>query len=144
MANAFVVTDLVAREALRIAHESCAFISTTDLQYDDYYKQNGQGKHGATLRVKRPNAYVRRQGSRVMSVQDQDERSQTITVATQDGVDMRFNSAELIQSVSNGAAFNDLSKNYIAPAVKSLVSGIESDYIAFATKATFNTAGTAG
>jgi hypothetical protein len=144
MANAFAVTDLVAREALRVAHESCAFIGTTDLQYDDYYKQNGQGKHGATLRVKKPNAYTRRQGSRVMSVQDQDERTQTITVATQDGVDMRFNSAELIQSVANGAAFNDLSKNYIQPAVKSLVSSIESDYIAFCTKATYNTVGTAG
>lgn len=144
MANAFAVTDLVAKEALRIAHEKCQFITTTDLQYDDYYRQNGQGKHGATLRVKRPNQYTRRQGSRVMAVQEQDERTQTITVATQDGVDMRFNSAELIQSVSNGAQFNDLSKNYILPAVSSLVSGIESDYIAFATKATANTAGTAG
>ena len=144
MANVFQVTDLVAREALRVAHEKAAFITTTDLQYDDYYKQNGQGKHGATLRVKKPNQYTRRQGSRVMAVQDQDERTQTITVAIQDGVDMRFNSQELIQSVANGAAFNDLSKNYIIPAVSGLVSGIESDFIAFCTKATYNTAGTAG
>lgn len=143
MPNAFVVTDLVARESLKIAHEVSQFISTTDLQYDDSFKASG-GKHGSTLRVKKPNQYVRRQGSRVMSVQDQDERSSTITVATQDGVDMRFNSAELIQSVSSGAAFNDLSDKYIRPAVMSLVSGIESDYIAFATKATWNTAGTAG
>jgi hypothetical protein len=143
MANAFVVTDLVARESLRIAHEVSQFISTTDLQYDDSFKASG-GKHGSTLRVKKPNQYVRRQGSRVMSVQDQDERSSTITVATQDGVDMRFNSAELIQSVASGSAFNDLSDKYIRPAVMSLVSGIESDYIAFATKATWNTAGTAG
>lgn len=143
MANAFAVTDLVAREALRIAHETCQFIGTVDRQYDDSFAQTG-GKHGSTLRVKKPNQYTRRQGSRVMSVQDQDERTSTITVATQDGVDMRFNSAELIQSVSNGAQFNDLSKNYIQPAVSSLVSGIESDFIAFATKATANTAGTAG
>lgn len=138
MANAFVVTDLVAREALRIAHEKLQFIGTVDRQYDDYYAQNGQGKHGATLRVKRPNQYLRRQGSRVMAVQDQAESSQTITVATQDGVDMRFNSQELVQSVASGAAFNDFSKNYIQPAVSSFVSGIESDFIAFATKATFN------
>jgi len=57
---------------------------------------------------------------------------------------MRFNSQELVQSVSNGAAFNDLSERYIAPAVSVLCSGIESDFIAFATKATYNTAGTAG
>lgn len=143
MANLFAVTDLVASEALRIAHERSQFIKTTDLQYDSYYKDTG-AKHGQSLRVKNPNQYTRRQGSRVMAVQDQDERTQTLTVATQDGVDMRFNSAELIQSVDNGAAFNDLSKRYIAPAVSGLISGIESDYIAFATKATFNTAGTAG
>jgi hypothetical protein len=143
MANAFAVTDLVASEALRVAHEVAQFIGTVDRQYDDSFKQTG-GKHGSTLRVKKPNQYTRRQGSRVMSVQDQDERTSTITVATQDGVDMRFNSQELIQSVSNGAAFNDLSERYIQPAVKTLVSGIESDFIAFATKATWNTAGTAG
>jgi hypothetical protein len=143
MANAFVVTDLVASEVLRIAHEKCQFIGTVDRQYDDSFAQTG-GKHGSTLRVKKPNQYTRRQGSRVMAVQDQDERASTVTVATQDGVDMRFNSAELIQSVNSGAAFNDLSKNYIQPAVCSLLSGIESDFIAFSTKATWNVAGTAG
>ncbi|HLA60910.1 MAG TPA: P22 phage major capsid protein family protein [Nitrospiraceae bacterium] len=144
MSNAFAVTDLVAKEALRIAHEKLQFIGTVDTQYDDYYKERPGSGHGASLRVKRPNQYSRRQGSRVMSVQDQDERTQTITVATQDGVDMRFNSQELVQSVSNGAAFNDLSDNYILPAVSVLCSGIESDFIAFCTKATWNTAGTAG
>lgn len=143
MANAFIVTDLVAKEALRIAHEKISFIGTVDRQYDDSFKQTG-GKHGSTLRVKSPNAYTRRQGSRVMNVQDQAEAAQTITVATQDGVDMRFNSAELIQSVDNGAQFDNLSKNYIEPAVAALVSGIEADFLAYATKATYNCAGTAG
>lgn len=144
MSNAFAVTDLVAKEALRIAHEKLQFIGTCDTQYDDYYKEKAGAGHGASLRVKKPNQYTRRQGSRVMSVQDQDERTSTITVATQDGVDMRFNSQELIQSVSNGAAFNDLSDSYIKPAVSVLCSGIESDFLAFCTKATWNTAGTAG
>ena len=143
-ANTFKVIDMVTREALRIAHEKLAFIGTIDRQYDDSFKQNGKGKHGATLRVREPNQYTRRQGSRVMDVQDQNESTQTITVATQDGVDMRFNSAELIQSVNSDSAFDDLSKNYIVPAVSSLVSGIESDFLAFATKAVANTVGTAG
>lgn len=143
MANSFVVTDLVASEALRIAHESLSFIGTVDRQYDPSFKQTG-GKHGSTLRVKSPNKYTRRQGSRVMDVQDQAEASQTITVATQDGVDMKFNSAELIQSVDNGAQFDNLSKMYIEPAVKALVSGIEADFLAYCTKATSNLVGTAG
>lgn len=143
MSNSFKVIDMVTKEALRIAHEKLTFIGTIDRQYDDSFKGTG-GKQGQTLRVREPNQYKRRQGSRVMDVQAQDESAQTITVATQDGVDMRFNSAELIQSVNTGAAFDDLSKNYIEPAVASLVSGIEADFLAYATKATANVAGTAG
>lgn len=142
MANAFVVTDLVAKESLRIAHEKCQFINTTDRQYDESFKYGG--KHGSTLRVKKPNKYIRRQGSRVMAVQDQAEDNGTITVATQDGVDMRFNSQELIQSVDSDGAFDALSKKYIEPAISVLVSGIEADYIAACTKATYQVAGTAG
>ena len=144
MSNTLAVVDMVTKEALRIAHEKATFIGTTDLQYDESFKDSGKGKIGASLRVREPNVYTRRQGSRVMSVQDQDESAQTITVATQDGVDMRFNSAELVQSVNSGAAFDDLSKNYIEPAVSILVSGIESDYLAYCTKATYQVAGTAG
>jgi P22 coat protein - gene protein 5 len=142
MANAFAVTDLVAKEALRIAHEKLQFIGTIDRQYDSSF--TGDPKHGATLRVKSPNQYTRRQGSRVMDVQEQNEITQTITVATQDGVDMKFNSQELAQSVDNDGAFDALSKKYIEPAVAVLCSGIESDFIAFCTKATYNLAGTAG
>lgn len=142
MANVFKVTDLVARESLRIAHESLTAIGTVDRQYDESFKYGG--KHGSTLRVKDPNQYTRRQGSRVMDVQDQNESTQTITVATQDGVDMRFNSQELIQSVDSDGKFDELSKNYISPAVKVLVSGIEADGIAYWTKLTNNVVGTAG
>jgi hypothetical protein len=145
MSNLFKVTDLVAKESLRIMHEKLQFIGTVDRQYDSSFKFNSsRPPHGQTLRVKEPNMYTRRQGSRVMSVQDQSEVTQTITVATQDGVDMRFNSAELVQSVDNDGAFDDLSKNYIEPAVGVLCSGIEADFIAYATKLTPQVAGTAG
>jgi len=144
MSNTFKVIDMVTKEALRIAHEKLTFIGTVDRQYDASFKDNGKGKQGASLRVREPNKYTRRTGSRIMDVQDQDESAQTITVATQDGVDMRFNSAELIQSVNNGAAFDDLSKNYIEPAVAVLCSGIEGDFLAACAKATYNTVGAAG
>jgi hypothetical protein len=137
MANSLVTIDMITREALRVAHETCSFIATTDRQYDDSFAKTG-AKIGSTLRVRKPNAYTRTQGSRVMDVQDQAETNGTITVATQDHVDMRFNSAELALSL------DDISKRYIEPAVKTLVSGIEADYLAYATKATYNVAGTAG
>lgn len=143
MANTLKFIDMVAREALAVAHEKTAFIGTTDRQYDDSFGKSG-AKIGSSLRVRNPNQYTRRQGSRVMDVQDQDESTQTITVATQDGVDMRFNSAELALDTDNVNEVAAFSKRYIEPAVASLISGIEADYLAFATKATYNVAGSAG
>ena len=137
MANALVTIDMVTREALRVAHETAQFIGTVDRSYDDSFAKTG-AKIGSALRVRKPNQYTRTTGSRVMDVQDQDERTSTITLATQDHVDMRFNSAELALTI------DEVSKRYIEPAVKVLVSGIESDFLAFATKATYNLAGTFG
>jgi P22 coat protein - gene protein 5 len=137
VANSLLTIDMVTREALRVAHEKAQFIGTVDRQYDSSFANTG-AKNGAALRVRKPNQYTRRTSSRVMNVQDQTEASGTITLATQDGVDMRFNSAELALSI------DDFSKRYIEPAMSVLVSGIESDFLAFATKATWNVAGTAG
>ena len=137
MANTLSVIDMVAREALEIAHEKATFIGTVSRDYDDSFAKTG-GKIGSTLRVRDPNQYTRRQGSRVMDVQDTTETTQTITVATQDGVDIRFNSAELALSI------DELSKRYIEPAVSVLVSGIDGDCIETATKQTYNLVGTKG
>ncbi len=134
---------MVAREAQAIAHETTQFIATTDRQYDDSFGKAG-AKIGSSLRVRKPNQYLRTQGSRVMDVKDQDEATQTVTVATQDHVDMRFNSAELALDTDNVTEVAAFSKRYIEPAVKTLVSGIEADYLAFATKATYQLAGSAG
>lgn len=143
MSNTLKFIDMVNREALAVAHEKSQFIVTTDRQYDESYGKAG-AKNGSTLRVRDANQYTRRQGSRVMDVQDQNESTQTITLATQDGVDMRFNSAELTLDTDNPSEVAAFSKRYIEPAVSVLISGIESDYIAYCTKATYNLAGTAG
>ena len=143
MANTLTVLDMVAKETLSIMHEKAAFIGTTDRQYDSSYKTT-PWKTGQTIRVAEPNRYVRRQGSRVMDVQDQDESTQNITMATQDGVDMRFNSAELTLDTNNPKEVSRFSKKYIEPAASVLISGIESDYLEASTKATYNVVGTAG
>ena len=88
MANTLSVIDMVTREALRIAHEKLTFIGTIDRSYDDSYANSG-AKIGDTLRVRNPNQYTRRTGSRVMDVQDQNETTQSVVVATQDGGDMK-------------------------------------------------------
>jgi hypothetical protein len=137
MSNTNTVIDMVANESLRLAHEKLSFLGTVDRSYDDSFAKSG-AKIGSTLRVRNPNAYTRRAGSRVMNVQDTTETTQTITVATQDGVDLRWNAAELAMDI------DEISKRYLEPAMSVLVAGIESDHLITATKATYNTVGTAG
>lgn len=134
---ALLTTDMVTREALRIAHEKSQFLGTIDRSYDDSFAKTG-AKIGSTLRVRLPNQYTRTTGTRVMDLQEQAEISNTIVVATQDHVDMPFNSADLALSI------DEFSSRYIAPAMAVLVSGIESDALALCTKATYNVAGTPG
>jgi hypothetical protein len=143
MSNTLKVIDMIAKESLAIAHEKATFTSTVDRQFDESFGKAGE-KVGSTLRVREPNQYTRRSGSRVMDVQDQNESTQTITLATQDGVDMRFNSAELSLNVDDPNDVARFSKRFIEPAMSVLVSGIDGDCLTTATKETYNLVGTAG
>lgn len=137
MGNTTLTTDLITREALRVAHEKLSFLGTVNREYDSSFNGSG-GKHGSTLRIRKPTQFTRRQGSRIMDIQDTLETSSTITVATQDGVDMRFNSAELTLDIE------EFSSRYIVPAVSQLVAGIEGDMLSQFTKDIYQVAGTAG
>jgi len=137
MANTNSVIDMVAKEALRLAHEKATFIGTVNRSYDDSFAKTGY-KIGNTLRVRNPNQYTVSTSSRVMDVQDQNSDTQTITLGSQYHVDMRFNRAELSLDI------DELSDRYIDPAMSVLVSKIDGECIQTATKETFNTAGTAG
>jgi len=88
--NTLSVIDFVTREALRVAHEELSFLGTISREYDDQYAKTG-AKIGSELRIRNPNQFTRRQGSRIMDVQDITETTQSITLATQDGVDIRLN-----------------------------------------------------
>ena len=137
MANTNLTIDMVTREALRVAHEKSVYLQTIDRQYDDAFAQGG-AKIGSTLRIRQPVQFTRRQGSRVMDVQDVTETAVTATVATQDGVDIRFNSAELSLSI------DDFSKRYIEPAMSVLISGIEADVLVAQQKLVYNSVGSSG
>ncbi len=67
-----------------------------------------------------------------MDVQDSVQVSTVLTVATQDGVDMRFNSRELALDL------DEFSKLHLEPAMATLVSNIDADALAGCTKSTFN------
>jgi hypothetical protein len=67
-----------------------------------------------------------------MDVQDSVQVSTQLVVATQDGVDMRFNSRELALDLDS---FSEL---HLAPAMATLISNIDADVLAGCTRATHN------
>lgn len=137
MANSILTIDEITNECLRLAHEKLSFIGTIDRQFDSSFGKNN-GKIGDTLRIRLPAQYTRRTGSRVMDVQDAEEQQVSLVTATQDGVDMRFNSRELALDLTN------FSKQHLEPAMAVLASGIESDVLQGVTQDVYNLAGTAG
>jgi len=137
VANTLLTIDMITREALRLAHEKAVFIGSINRQFDDSFGESG-AKIGDTLRIRYPAQYQRRSGSRVMDVQDSVQISTALTVATQDGVDMRFNSREMALDLDEFSAL------HLEPAMAMLISNIDSDVLQGCTKSTYNFAGTAG
>ena len=127
MANSLLTIDMIGNEALRLAHEKATFIGTINRQFDKDFG-NSSGKIGDTLRIRLPSQYARRKGSRVMDVQDSEEQNTSLVTATQDGVDMKFNSRELSLDLQN---FSDVHLN---PAISAMISGIDSDVYQGCTK----------
>lgn len=136
MSNTLLTIDKITSECLRLAHEKASFLGTINRQFDNSW--SSEGPTGDTLRIRLPSQYTRRQGSRVMDVQDSEQLSTSLVRATQDGVDMRFNSRELALDLDN------FSKLHLEPAMATLVSGIESDVLQGCIKSVYNLAGTAG
>jgi hypothetical protein len=118
VSNTLLTIDMITREALRLAHEKATFIGTINRQFDDSFGDGG-AKIGDTLRIRYPSQYTRRTGSRIMDVQDNVQLSTALTVATQDGVDIKFNSRELALDL------DEFSKLHLEPAMAVLISNIE-------------------
>lgn len=119
MANSFLTASMITREALRLFKNTNLFLRNIDTQYDDQFAREG-AKIGDTLRIRLPNDYTVRSG-RVAVPQDTNERQVPLTVSSQKGVDLGFNSAELALSM------DDFSNRYILPAVNALAGGVAVD-----------------
>jgi hypothetical protein len=119
VSNSILTPTAVTREALRILHEKATFIGSINKQYDNQFAKTG-AKIGDSLKIRLPNEYTVRTG-RAISVQDTQEQSVTLTVATQKGVDMAFTSSDLTLSL------DDFSKRILEPAMAVLAANIEAD-----------------
>jgi hypothetical protein len=124
MSNQMLTLGGITREALRLFKNSNAFLQTIDRQYDSSFAKSG-AKIGSQLRIRLPNDYTVRTGAN-MSTQDTVERSVTLTVATQKGVDVAFTSADLALSLS------DFSSRVLQPMIVKLAGAVASDVMSLA------------
>ena len=136
MANTFkTLSDGdITRMALESFHNELKFIKTINRQYDDRFAVEG-AKNGGTLLIREPNEAVVRSGA-VMDIQDEAESTQTLTVATQRGVDMAFTSVEMTMSV------DDFQERFLKPKMTKLAAIVENTVLANVYKDVFNLTGT--
>jgi hypothetical protein len=116
MANTLLTISMITRESLRLFKNTNSFIQHVDKQYDDSYAVVG-AKIGNALRIRLPNDYTIRTGQAAQP-QDTTEQQTTLTLATQQGVDLAFTSADRTLSL------DDFSRRVLAPAINNLVGAV--------------------
>lgn len=136
MPQTIATIDMITRESQLVLHENLSFIPTINRSFDDSFGKVG-AKIGDALRVRLPARGTVRTG-RAMNVQDVEDESISLTVATQKGVDLRFTSAEMALGIDY------ISERYLVPNIKNLVSQVEADVINGVTKLVPTVAGSAG
>ncbi len=137
MAN--VLKDLsdgdINREMLAEFHNALTFLKTINNQYDDRFGKPGHKNDGRIL-IRNPNEYTVRTG-KTIDVQDANETTQEMVVATQKGVDLpSFSSLEQTMQV------DDFRARFLRPAMLRLAAEIESDILNNVYQDVFNLTGT--
>jgi hypothetical protein len=122
VANSLLTINMITREAIRLWKNSNEFIRHIDSQYDDSFAKTG-AKIGTALRIRLPNDFTVRTGP-AASVQDTSEQSTTLTLATQQGVDVSYSSVDRTMSL------DDFSKRVLAPMVNNLAGAVASNVMA--------------
>ena len=119
MANSLLTINMITREAVRLWKNSNAFLQNVDMQYDDSFAVEG-AKIGTALRIRLPNDFTVTTGA-ALSVQDTQEQSTTLTLATQKHVDVSYSTAERTMSL------DDYSRRTLAPMVNNLAGAVALD-----------------
>jgi len=124
----------ITRRALARLHNKLKFLKTINKQYDDRFAKVG-AKNGGSLLIREPNQFTVRTGA-TMQTQDVTESTQTLTVATQKGVDVNLSSVEHTLSVE------DFESRILDPAMDKLAADVEYTVLSNVYKDVYNYAGT--
>lgn len=116
--NVLLTLGGITKRAVMLFLNSNAFIGNISRQYDNQFAVTG-AKIGQQLRIRLPNDYTVADGP-ALQLQDTNEQSTTITVATQRHVDTGFNSQELTMSM------DDYAEIVLAPKINVLAGNVAS------------------
>lgn len=117
MANAILTDQVITRMAVRLFLNSGNFLKNINRQYDNQFAVDG-AKIGTQLRIRLPNDYVVTDGP-AASIQDTQEQSTTLTVATQKHVDIAFLTSERTLSIE------DYTERVLEPAMNNLAGAVQ-------------------
>ncbi|MCG7979911.1 MAG: hypothetical protein N0E58_17495 [Candidatus Thiodiazotropha endolucinida] len=117
--NKFLTPNVIAKRGLKLLHQQANFIGHITRGYDDRYAKRG-AKIGNTLKIRLPNRFMPRDGS-TYAAQAIDERSVSLSITEQAGVDVDITSADLTMSL------DDFSGRILKPAVTQVVAKMERD-----------------
>ena len=136
MANNLLTISKITNEALMVLENELTFTSEVDRNYDDQFAVVG-AKIGNTVNVRRPGRFIGTTGP-ALNVEDFNETSVPVTLATQFHVDTQFTTQDLALSLD---MFSD---RVLKPAVAAIANKIDRDGLVMAKNNTANIVGTAG
>jgi len=114
--NSLLTISMITRAAVRIWKNTNYFIQNISTQYDDQFAREG-AKIGTSLRIRLPNEYTVRHGP-AASIQDTSEQQIVMTLATQDGIDVSFTTAERTMQL------DDYVERILAPKIAFLTADV--------------------
>lgn len=135
MSNNLLVPDMITRKALMIYENNSVITRNCNRQYDDKFAVSG-AKIGENLRIRLPDRALVTDGA-ALQVQDVNQQSTTLTVATQKHIGLNFTTAELTMKM------DDFASLYLDPRVSQLASSVDAD-VASCYKKVYNSVGTPG
>jgi len=137
MANAIITPSIVAKEALRLLDNNLIFGSLVNRVYEDEFAKKSNGNRiGDTVLIRKPVRYTVRSGA-VASPQDTIEKTVSLQVNTQEGVDLQFSSSDLSLKIA------DFSDRYLKSAMIQLANSVDMKLAAL-YKEVWNWVGTPG
>ena len=120
----------ITRKALSLLHNNLVFCKEINKEYDNRFAVSG-AKNGGSLLIREPNQFTVRTGA-IMDSQDVTESTQTLTVATQKGVDINFSSVELTLSL------DEFADRILKPAMARLAADVDATVISGSYKDVYN------